>query len=308
MPRQIAASDRDTRSAPQASDPPEVPPSSPSPSQAAKPPAPFRSASRAARHLEPLEEQELASRWHDQGDRAAIDILVTSHLAFAAGIARRYKRYGLPEADLASEATIGLIKAAMRFQANRGARFSTYARWWIRFTMREYLFRSWSLVRIGGTAGQRRLFFGLRRQMRRFARDDSNLTPKLAALVANELKTSVLDVVAMNGRLSRDVSLNVTAGRQGDEQWQDLLVDLSPDPEALLTERDERQRRTDALHQSLRVLTTRERRIFMARRLAEPRPTLEQLGQELSLSSERVRQIDACAFEKVKRAARRALL
>jgi RNA polymerase sigma-32 factor len=257
--------------------------------------------------LEQDQEQHCARRWHDLGDRAAMEILVTSHLALATKVARRYQRYGVPVDDLICEANLGLVIAASRFQADRGSRFSTYALWWIKATIHDYVLRSWSLVRIGTTAAQKKLFFRLRREMRKFAEKEASLTPQLAAVIAEELAVRPRDVIEMNGRLGGDLSLNVPASNEWGEEWQDLLVDQSPSPEVLVAADDEKAQRTDALHSALNVLTERERRVFVARRLTEHPQELEKLGRELSVSSERVRQIETRALEKVKRAARRKL-
>ena len=257
--------------------------------------------------LERDQEQQLARRWHDLGDRAAVEALVTSHLALAAKVARRYQGYGLPVADLISEANLGLVIAASRFQADRGSRFSTYALWWIKSTIHDYVLRSWSLVRIATTAAQKKLFFRLRRKMRKFGEKGASLTPELASVIAEELAVRPRDVIEMDRRLGGDLSLNVPANNEGREEWQDLLADPSPSPEALVADYDEDAQRADALRAALNVLTERERRVFVARRLTEQPPELEQLGRELSVSGERVRQIETSAFEKVKRAARRNL-
>ena len=254
--------------------------------------------------LERDQEQHFARRWRDFGDRAAVEALITSHLGLAAKVARRYQRYGLPVADLISEANLGLVVAASRFQADRGSRFSTYALWWIKATIHDYVLRSWSLVRIGTTGAQKKLFFRLRREMRKFAKKGVSLTPQLASVIAEEFAVRPRDVIEMDRRLGGDLSLNVPLSNEGGEEWQDLLVDHSPSPEALVAEHDENAQQADALHAALNVLTERERRVFVARRLTEHPPKLEQLGRELSVSSERVRQIETGAVEKVKRAAR----
>ena len=257
--------------------------------------------------LERNQEQELAVRWHCLADRAAMEILVISHLGLAASVARRYRGYGVPVADLVSEANLGLVIAATRFQAGRGSRFSIYAIWWIKATIYDYVLRSWSLVKLGTTPAQKKLFFRLRREMRKFAEKGTSLTPQLASLIAEELAVCPRDVVEMDCRLAGDLSLNVPASSEGGQEWQDLLIDHSLSPEALVAEYDENTQKADALHAALNVLTERERRVFVARRLTEHPPELEQLGRELSVSGERVRQIEISAFEKVKRAARRNL-
>jgi RNA polymerase sigma-32 factor len=257
--------------------------------------------------LEQGEEQRLARRWHEQRDRRATDVLVTSHLRLAAKVARRYQRYGLPLADLISEANLGLVIAASRFEPDRGARFSTYALWWIKAAIHDYILRSRSLVKIGTTVAQRKLFFGLRRAMRKFGGDRAGLTPEVADSVAQELAVPVREVIEMSSRLNGDLSLNVPVSDDGQTEWEALLVEESPNAEAMVAEQGERMRQARALRSALEVLTERERRVFEARRLAEDAPSLEQLGRELCISSERVRQIEASAFEKVQRAAMRNL-
>jgi RNA polymerase sigma-32 factor len=257
--------------------------------------------------LEQSQEQQLARRWHEHRDRRATDALVTSHLRLAAKVARRYQRYGLPLADLISEANLGLVIAASRFEPDRGARFSTYALWWIKAAIHDYILRSRSLVKIGTTVAQRKLFFGLRRAMRKFGGDRAGLTPEVADSVAQELAVPVREVIEMSSRLNGDLSLNVPVSDDGQTEWEALLVEESPNAEAMVAEQGERMRQTRALRSALEVLTERERRVFEARRLAEDVPSLEQLGRELRISSERVRQIEASAFEKVQRAAMRNL-
>jgi RNA polymerase sigma-32 factor len=254
--------------------------------------------------LEQGEEQQLARRWQEHGDRRATDALVTSHLRLAAKVARRYQGYGLPLADLIAEANLGLAIAASRFEPDRGSRFSTYALWWIKAAIYDYILRSWSLVKIGTTSAQRKLFFGLRREMRKFAGGTIGLTPEVAEAVAQELEVTPRDVTEMNSRLSGDLSLNTPVYDDGrTTEWEAMLVDDSPNAEAIVAEQDENARQSNALRAALDVLTERERRVFEARRLAEDPPSLEQLGRELSISGERVRQIETSAFAKIKRAA-----
>ncbi|WP_375788656.1 RNA polymerase sigma factor RpoH [Bradyrhizobium sp. Pha-3] len=253
--------------------------------------------------LERGREQQLARRWQERRDKSATDELITSHLRLAAKVARGYKGYGLPMADLIAEANLGLVIAAGRFEPGRDARFSSYALWWIKATIHEYILRSWSLVKIGTTAAQKKLFFRLRSEMRKLGGDVATLTPEMAQAVADKLEVTVRDVVEMDCRLSGDLSLNT---RVGDEdrttEWESMLVDESADVEAIVAEHDETVRRSRALHAALDVLTERERRVFEARRLAEHPMTLDQLGCELSISGERVRQIETRAFAKVRRA------
>jgi RNA polymerase sigma-32 factor len=253
--------------------------------------------------LERGREQALARRWQERRDRSATDELVTSHLRLAAKVARGYKGYGLPIADLIAEANLGLVIAASRFEPGRGARFSSYALWWMKATVHEYILRSWSLVKIGTTAAQKKLFFRLRGEMRKLACETAVLTPEIAQVIADKLEVTARDVVEMDSRLSGDLSLNTRVG-DGDRsaEWEATLVDESPDAEELVAEHDETTRRSTALRAALEVLTERERRVFEARRLAEEPLTLEQLAGELSISSERVRQIETSAFAKVKRA------
>ena len=264
----------------------------------------YASAIRRYGLLERDQEQQLARRWHEQGDRRATDALVTSHLRLAAKVARRYRGYGLPLADIVAEANLGLVIAASRFEPDHGARFSTYALWWIKATIHDYILRSWSLVKIGTTAAQRKLFFRLRQEMQKLAPQRTGLTPEIAATVAERLDVTPRDVIEMDSRLAGDLSLNTRVGDdEGTVEWEAMLVDDAPDAESIVAEHDESSRRERALGAALEVLTERERRVFEARRLSEPPITLEQLGRQLSISSERVRQIETRAFAKVRRAA-----
>lgn len=253
--------------------------------------------------LERGREQQLAQRWQERRDKSATDELVTSHLRLAAKVARGYKGYGLPIADLIAEANLGLVIAASRFEPGHGARFSSYAVWWIKATVHEYILRSWSLVKIGTTAAQKKLFFRLRGEMRKLAGETAVMTPEVAQVIADKLEVTARDVIEMDSRLCGDLSLNARVG-DGDRstEWEATLVDDAPDAEEIVAEHDETSRRTSALRAAMEVLTERERRVFEARRLAEPPVTLEQLASELSISSERVRQIETSAFAKVKRA------
>jgi RNA polymerase sigma-32 factor len=268
----------------------------------------YASAIRRFKLLERGQEQQLARRWQEQRDRRATDALVTSHLRLAAKVARRYKGYGLPLADIISEANLGLVIAASRFEPGHGSRFSTYALWWIKATIHDYILRSWSLVKIGTTAAQRKLFFRLRREVQKLANGTAGLTPEIAVAVAESLEVTPRDVVEMDCRLTGDLSLNTPVSNDGGAtEWGDTLVDEAPDAEAIVAEYDETTRQESALRAALGVLTGRERRVFEARRLTEDPPTLEQLGRELSISSERVRQIETSAFAKVRREAKRHL-
>ncbi|VIO77759.1 RNA polymerase sigma factor RpoH [Bradyrhizobium ivorense] len=266
----------------------------------------FNSYSAAIRRFDLLEagrEQQLARNWQERRDRRATDELITSHLRLAAKIARQYKGYGLPIADLIAEANLGLVIAAGRFEPGRGSRFSSYAMWWIKATIHDYILRSWSLVKIGTTAAQKKLFFRLRSEMRALTGRGAALTPEAAQTIAERLDVTARDVVEMDTRLHGDLSLNVRFGDEDQSmEWEAMLPDGSPDSETVVAEYDEAAQRSKALHAALDVLTARERRVFEARRLVEQPLTLEELGSELSLSSERVRQIETSAFAKVKRA------
>jgi RNA polymerase sigma-32 factor len=265
----------------------------------------YASAIKRYQLLERAEEQKLARRWQQHRDRNATDALITSHLRLAAKVARGYQKYGLPLSDLIAEANLGLVIAASRFEPDHGSRFSTYAVWWIKAAIHDYILRSWSLVKIGTTQAQRKLFFGLRREMRKHGAM-VKLKPEAAVAIAAELEVTPRDVIEMDSRLNGDLSLNTPLYDDGQKtEWEAMLVDDSPNAEAIVTEHDEVRRQADALRAAMDVLSERERRVFAARRLEEHPPTLEQLGRELSVSNERVRQIESRAFEKVKRAAMR---
>jgi RNA polymerase sigma-32 factor len=254
--------------------------------------------------LEQVQEQQLARRWQEKRDKRAADALVTSHLRLAAKVARGYQGYGLPLADLIGEANLGLVIAASRFEPDHGSRFSTYALWWIKASIHDYILRSWSLVKLGTTSAQRKLFFRLRREIRKFAGNTGVLTPDTVEAVARELEVTARDVIEMDRRLAGDLSLNTPINQDGQTtDWEAMLVDESPDPEAVFGEYDEKTQRAKAVQAALAGLTKRERRVFEARRLSEQPPTLDELGRELSISSERVRQIETSAFAKVRRAA-----
>jgi RNA polymerase sigma-32 factor len=270
--------------------------------------APFLSAYSAAigryDFLEPGQEQQLARRWQQTRDRSAADALVTSHLRLAARLARGYKGYGLPMVDLIAEANLGLVIAASRFEPGRGARFSTYAVWWIKAAIHEYILRSWSLVKIGTTAAQKKLFFKLRGEIRKATGSAmSGLTPDVAELIAGRLEVTAREVIEMDARLHGDMSLNVRiGGEDSGTELEALLVDGAVDAETVLVDHEQTERRASALRVALSGLAARERRVFEARRLTECPVTLDRLAHELSISSERVRQIEMRAFAKVKRA------
>ncbi|WP_062207970.1 RNA polymerase sigma factor RpoH [Aureimonas sp. AU12] len=267
--------------------------------------------------LEPQEEYMLAKRYAEHDDRDAAHRLVTSHLRLVAKIAMGYRGYGLPIGEVVSEGNVGLMQAVKRFDPERGFRLATYAMWWIKASIQEYILRSWSLVKMGTTANQKRLFFNLRKMKSRIqALDEGDLRPDQVDQIATQLGVSPEEVVSMNRRLSGDASLNApiraTEGESG--EWQDWLVDQTENQEDMLVEQDELNQRRDMLHQAMDVLNDRERRIFEARRLSDDPLTLEALSGEFDISRERVRQIEVRAFEKVQKAvkdtaeaARRAL-
>jgi RNA polymerase sigma-32 factor len=254
--------------------------------------------------LEPQEEFMLGKSWREHGDRAAAHRLVTSHLRLVAKIAMGYRGYGLPVSEVISEGNLGLMQAVARFEPDRGFRLSTYAMWWIKAAIQEYILRSWSLVKIGTTANQKRLFFNLRKAKSRIsAIEEGDLRPDQVKLLAKELGVPEREVVDMNRRLGGDMSLNAPFREDGDSgEWQDWLVDDSASQETRLAEREEADSRRKALGEALSVLNGRERRIFEARRLADEPITLEELAEEFGVSRERVRQIEVRAFEKVQKA------
>ncbi|MGY2901333.1 RNA polymerase sigma factor RpoH [Bradyrhizobium sp. URHC0002] len=253
--------------------------------------------------LRPEEETAYAKRWREHGDREAAYHLVTSHLRLVAKIAMRYRGYGLPIADIISEGNVGLMQAVKRFEPERGFRLATYAMWWIKASIQEYILRSWSLVKMGTISAQKKLFFKLRRTKAEIsALEDGDLRPEHIAMIAKRLGVQENDVVGMNRRLSGDVSLNSSV--HGDEagEVQDWLVDPAPSPEAMYADQEEAKQRRRALASALEVLNPRERCIFGARFLSEPAVRLEELATRYGISRERVRQIEIRAFEKVRAA------
>ncbi|GGD09666.1 RNA polymerase sigma factor RpoH [Aureimonas glaciei] len=255
--------------------------------------------------LEPQEEFMLAKRYAEHDDRVAAHRLVTSHLRLVAKIAMGYRGYGLPIGEVVSEGNVGLMQAVKRFDADRGFRLATYAMWWIKASIQEYILRSWSLVKMGTTANQKRLFFNLRKMKSKIqALEDGDLKPEQVDHIATQLGVSKEEVISMNRRLSGDASLNapIRAGEGESGEWQDWLVDQSESQEAMLVEQDELDQRRGMLRQAMNVLNDRERRIFEARRLSEDPLTLEALSDEFDISRERVRQIEVRAFEKVQKA------
>ena len=254
--------------------------------------------------LEPQDEYMFAKRWREHGDGDAAHRLVTSHLRLVAKIAMGYRGYGLPISEVISEGNVGLMQAVKRFEPEKGFRFATYAMWWIKAAIQEYILRSWSLVKMGTTANQKKLFFNLRKAKSKIsALEEGDLRPDQVKIIARRLGVTEQDVVDMNRRLGGDVSLNAPIREEGDSgEWQDWLVDEISDQETRLAESEESDNRRKALGESLSVLNDRERRIFEARRLADDPITLGDLASEFGVSRERVRQIEVRAFEKVQRA------
>jgi RNA polymerase sigma-32 factor len=258
--------------------------------------------------LQPSEEFMLAKRWTEQGDRDAAHRLVTSHLRLVAKIAMGYRGYGLPISEVVSEGNVGLMQAVKRFDPDKGFRLATYAMWWIKAAIQEYILRSWSLVKMGTTANQKKLFFNLRKAKGQIsALDEGDLRPDQVAVIATKLGVTEQDVVDMNRRLGGDVSLNAPLREEGEGEWQDWLVDSGASQETVLLAEQEGQNRLAALRDALGVLNPRERRIFEARRLADDPMTLEDLSGEFGVSRERVRQIEVRAFEKVQDAVKKNL-
>ncbi|MCL4187515.1 MAG: RNA polymerase sigma factor RpoH [Rhodobacteraceae bacterium] len=255
--------------------------------------------------LEPEEEYMLAKRWVDHHDTGAAHRLVTSHLRLAAKIAMGYRGYGLPQAEVISEANVGLMQAVKRFDPDRGFRLATYAMWWIRASIQEYILRSWSLVKLGTTSAQKKLFFNLRKAKAKLgALEEGDLRPENVRQIARDLSVSEEEVVAMNRRLSGgDASLNAVVGADGDSatQWQDWLEDEDADQASDYAERDELEQRRELLARAMDVLNERERDILMERRLQDEPVTLEQLSEKYGVSRERIRQIEVRAFEKLQK-------
>jgi RNA polymerase sigma-32 factor len=256
--------------------------------------------------LERDQEYDLAKRWREQGDRDAADQLVTSHLRLAVKIAMGYRGYGLPISEIISEGNVGLMQALKRFEPEKGFRFATYAMWWIKASIQDYILRSWSLVKIGTTTNQKKLFFKLRSAKSKIAAlEGGDLHPDQVAMIAKNLNVEDQDVIDMNRRLGGDKSINAPLHDDGETgEWQDYLVDQSPSPEAIIVEQDEKDHQRKALIAAIDVLDDRERRIFEARHLTDEPLTLEDLAEKFKVSRERIRQIEVRAFEKVRKAAK----
>ena len=252
--------------------------------------------------LEPEQEYMLAKRWVDHQDANAAHQMVTSHLRLAAKIAMGYRGYGLPQAEVISEANVGLMQAVKRFDPERGFRLATYAMWWIRASIQEYILRSWSLVKLGTTSAQKKLFFNLRKAKAKVgALEEGDLRPENVAQIAKDLSVTEAEVIDMNRRLSgSDASLNATVGsEEGGAQWQDWLEDEDSDQAEAYEEKDELDARRALLVQAMAVLNDREKDVLMQRRLAEDPVTLEELSESYGVSRERIRQIEVRAFEKL---------
>ena len=252
--------------------------------------------------LEPEEEYMLAKRWVDHQDSGAAHKMVTSHLRLAAKIAMGYRGYGLPQAEVISEANVGLMQAVKRFDPEKGFRLATYAMWWIRASIQEYILRSWSLVKLGTTSAQKKLFFNLRKAKAKVgALEEGDLRPENVARIATDLNVTEAEVIDMNRRLSgSDASLNATVGsEEGGAQWQDWLEDEDSDQAGAYEAKDEMDARRALLMQAMSVLNDREKDVLMQRRLSEDPVTLEDLSESYGVSRERIRQIEVRAFEKL---------
>jgi RNA polymerase sigma-32 factor len=254
--------------------------------------------------LEPQQEYMLAKSWREHGDCDAAHTLVTSHLRLVAKVAMGHRGYGLPISEAISEGNFGLVQAVERFEPEKGFRLATYAVWWIKAAIQEYILRSWSLVKMGTTANQKKVFFNLRKAQSKIAiLDEGDMRPDQVKLIARRIGVTETDVIDMNRRLGGDASLNAAIREDGDSgEWQDWLMDESPDQETTLAASEEFNNRRKTLSDALTVLNERERRIFEGRRLAEEQITLAELAEQLGISRERVRQIEVRAFEKVQNA------
>jgi RNA polymerase sigma-32 factor len=253
--------------------------------------------------LEPHEEYMLAKRWREHRDHDAAHKLVNSHLRLVASIAMGYRGYGLPISELISEGNVGLMQAIKRFEPDKGFRLATYATWWIKAAIQEYILRSWSMVKMGTTANQKKMFFNLRKAKSKISvLDEGDMRPDQVKIIARRLGVTQTDVIYMNRRLGGDASLNAPIREDGKYgEWQDRLVDEHADQETTLAASEEFDNRRKALASALSALNDRERRIFEARRLAEEPITLKELADEFGVSRERVRQIGVRAFEKVQK-------
>jgi RNA polymerase sigma-32 factor len=257
--------------------------------------------------LQPDEEYMLAKRWKEHGDAKAAQKLITSHLRLVAKIAMGYRGYGLPIGEVISEGNVGLMQAVKKFEPDKGFRLATYAMWWIKASIQEFVLRSWSLVKMGTTANQKKLFFNLRKVKSQIeALEDGDLRPDQVKLIAKKLGVTEEDVISMNRRLGGDTSLNAHLRDDSEGEWQDWLVDESDNQEETLVQSEEASMRHGLLRDAMEKLTDRERRVFEARRLQDDPVTLEDLSQEFGVSRERIRQIEVRAFDKVQKAVKNA--
>ncbi len=257
--------------------------------------------------LQPEEEFMLGKRWKEHGDAKAAQKLITSHLRLVAKIAMGYRGYGLPIGEVISEGNVGLMQAVKKFEPDKGFRLATYAMWWIKASIQEFVLRSWSLVKMGTTANQKKLFFNLRKVKSQIeALEEGDLRPDQVKLIATKLGVTEADVVSMNRRLGGDTSLNAHLRDDSDGEWQDWLVDESDNQEEVLVQSEESSMRHGLLKDAMGKLTDRERRVFEARRLQDDPSTLEDLSQEFGVSRERIRQIEVRAFDKVQKAVKNA--
>jgi RNA polymerase sigma-32 factor len=257
--------------------------------------------------LAPEEEFMLAKRWREHADSKAAERMITSHLRLVAKIAMGYRGYGLPIGEVISEGNVGLMQAVKRFEPDKGFRLATYAMWWIKASIQEYVLRSWSLVKMGTTASQKKLFFNLRKMKGQIqALEDGDLKPDQVKLIATRLGVEEQEVINMNRRLSGDASLNAHVSADAEGEWQDWLVDDTGSQEDVLVENEESAMRKDMLTKAMDKLTERERRVFEARKLQDDPMTLEDLSKEFDVSRERIRQIEVRAFEKVQKAVKNA--
>jgi len=257
--------------------------------------------------LEPSEEYMLAKAWKEHGDKEAAHKLITSHLRLVAKLAMGYRGYGLPISEVISEGNVGLMHAVKRFEPDKGFRLATYAMWWIKASIQEFILRSWSLVKMGTTASQKKLFFNLRKVKGQIqALEEGDLKPEQVKEIARRLAVPEEDVISMNRRLSGDASLNSQVRADSEGEWMDWLVDESDDQETALAKSEESQQRMGMLTSAMDMLNDREKRVFEARRLRDEPATLEELSQEFGVSRERIRQIEVRAFEKVQKAVKSA--
>jgi RNA polymerase sigma-32 factor len=257
--------------------------------------------------LQPDEEYMLAKRWKEHADAKAAQRLITSHLRLVAKIAMGYRGYGLPIGEVISEGNVGLMQAVKKFEPDKGFRLATYAMWWIKASIQEFVLRSWSLVKMGTTANQKKLFFNLRKVKSQIeALEEGDLRPDQVEFIAKKLGVTAEDVISMNRRLGGDTSLNAHMRDDSDGEWQDWLVDESDNQEEILAQSEEQSMRHGLLKDAMGKLTDRERRVFEARRLQDDPVTLEDLSQEFGVSRERIRQIEVRAFDKVQKAVKNA--